>query len=103
MIQELKEAEEQIVRSLVEGEDRERERVACELHDGPGQYLTAASLGLKVLNEDVNKLSPEKQQSYHSATQSIDAAIKETRSISNNLMPGESMHAVIELPRENGA
>ncbi|HBX64915.1 MAG TPA: hypothetical protein DEG32_01660, partial [Balneolaceae bacterium] len=42
-ITEQKKAEEMVLASIVEGENKERARIAQELHDGLGQYLAAAN------------------------------------------------------------
>lgn len=65
--------------ALIEGQEKERERLARELHDGLGQMLTAIRLRIGMLKEDPNN-KKEIQQI-------IDDTIKELRRISNNVMP----------------
>src|SRR5690625_5978880 len=50
-ITEQREAEEKAISAIIEGEERERQRIAEELHDGLGQYLSACNMNLKSLYE----------------------------------------------------
>ena len=52
-ITERKKSEQTILSSFIKGEDKERLRIARELHDGLGQNLTAANLNLNSLKESV--------------------------------------------------
>lgn len=65
--------------ALIEGQEKERERLARELHDGLGQMLTAIRLRIGML-QDEHKSKKEIQQI-------IDDTIKELRRISNNVVP----------------
>jgi two-component system NarL family sensor kinase len=65
--------------ALLEGQEKERERLARELHDGLGQMLTAIRLRIGLLKEE--------NQSKKDIQQIIDDTIKELRRISNNVMP----------------
>ncbi|WP_018343306.1 sensor histidine kinase [Cytophaga aurantiaca] len=65
--------------ALIEGQEKERERLARELHDGLGQMLTAIRLRIGLLKEE--------NQSKKDIQQIIDDTIKELRRISNNVMP----------------
>ncbi len=65
--------------ALIEGQEKERERLARELHDGLGQMLTAIRLRIGLLKED--------QQNKKDIQLIIDDTIAELRRISNNVMP----------------
>jgi two-component system NarL family sensor kinase len=65
--------------ALIEGQEKERERLARELHDGLGQMLTAIRLRIGLLKED--------SKSKKDIQQIIDDTIQELRRISNNVMP----------------
>lgn len=82
-----KEIREQLIQSVLEGEDRERRRIAGELHDGIAQYLTAAHMNLEAVNANVQKLSGKSQQRLTKARELLQQAITETRNMSHNLMP----------------
>lgn len=71
-------------KSVIEGEEKERKRIAQDLHDGLGQLLSTARLNVSVL-EDEN--DDEKSTSLNSSLKLIDEAVNEVRNISHNLMP----------------
>ncbi len=82
-----KKAHEMALISATESEDRERQRIAAELHDGLGQLLTSAVLNLGAINEAINSLDEKVRTNYQSALKAIKTALHETRIISHNLMP----------------
>lgn len=86
-ITEQRKAEELAIKSVVEGEERERHRIANELHDGLGQYLSAANMHLSSVLSDTGKLSERDEKSFETGLQMLQHAISETRSISHNLLP----------------
>ena len=86
-VTEQKRAEEREFNSLLEGGDRERRRIASELHDGLGQYLTAAQLKLSVVRKQIAKLDETKQQQFSSGMELLKQALDESRTIAHNLMP----------------
>ncbi len=63
----------------VEGEERERTRIARDLHDGLGQILLAMRLRLANLPLDGKELGP--------LVQMLDEAVEESRRITRNLTP----------------
>ena len=69
---------------MMEAEERERTRIARELHDGVGQQLSAAKLNLSAFE---NRLSLEQQKEFLVSIQLVDDAVKEVREISHNMMP----------------
>ncbi|WP_440999744.1 PAS domain S-box protein [Fodinibius sp. SL11] len=82
-----KQMQEKIIQSLIEGEDRERKRIAHELHDGLGQYLVAASMNLQSAKADIEELSNKRQNQFKTGLSLLKSALSETRSIAHNLMP----------------
>jgi signal transduction histidine kinase len=66
--------------ALIEGQERERERISRDLHDGIGQLLTALRLQIGLIeNMDESK--------RHELISILDDTIIEVRRISNNSMP----------------
>jgi two-component system, NarL family, sensor kinase len=66
-------------------QDEERRRIAREIHDGLGQELAAAKMILDgILVKDA---SPSMQQAAVDASQLVDRAIKQVRTISHLLHP----------------
>ena len=87
-ITEEKQLKNRVVQSVIKGEDRERRRIAQELHDGIGQYLSASSMNLESIKSEIEKL-PEKQRArFQSGLTYLKRALSETRAVSHNLMPG---------------
>ncbi len=82
-----KRAEEKIIGSVIEGSENERRRIAKDLHDGLGQYLTAASMNLDSVYEELNSLPEVKWNQYEKGLKLLRNAIVESRRISQNLLP----------------
>ena len=71
--------------SLIDGEEKERKRIAQELHDGLNGDLSAIKYRLSSL-EDV-LLQEEDRQSLSKSIALIDGACAQVRAISHNLIP----------------
>lgn len=87
------------LKSVIIGEEQERERLARELHDGLGQLLSAAKMHVSALEEDVKK---ELKQDLQNSIKLVDQACVEVRQISHALLPkrlneGELDIALLEL------
>jgi signal transduction histidine kinase len=81
---ELAEAEKLRFKDVIEAEEKERSRIAQELHDGLGQLLSTARLNVAGLEDSVIK---EDKPDLDRALKIIDDACIELRSISHNMMP----------------
>lgn len=69
---------------VIETEEKERERIARELHDGLGQLLSTTRINIAALDESV----PNNDRNFlTNALQLIDQSVTEVRNISHNLMP----------------
>jgi PAS domain S-box-containing protein len=86
-ITEQKKAEERVIGSVIEGSENERRRIAKELHDGLGQYLTAASLNFDSVYDELKVLPENKIKQYEKGLNLLRDAIIESRRISQNLLP----------------
>jgi two-component system, NarL family, sensor kinase len=78
-------AEEQLLRlkNVVEAEEKERTRIARELHDGVGHLISAAKMHVESIQQD----DALEQELILNAVKILDDAAIETRNISHNLMP----------------
>lgn len=86
--QQIKQLEEEkkhlAARFLVEGEERERKRVAMELHDNLGVLLSAT----KMQFSEIRDKNPDNAELITKATKYLEQASTDVRKISHNLMPG---------------
>lgn len=82
---EQQEKEIQLLEAVIEGEEKERSRLARELHDGISGMLVAAKLHFNTLKEKVPQLAeiPE----YQHGLSLLDTAVIQVRQTSHNLMP----------------
>lgn len=72
--------------ALVQGQEKERIRIARELHDGLGQMLTVASANLDSINVNTIKSKDDKSK-IEIVSQMVNEIIQESRRISYNLSP----------------
>lgn len=78
--------QEEASKAIVEIEERERQRIAYELHDGVGQMVSAAHMNLVHLQrEDVTQ--PQFQNQLNKAIGIVGDAYQELRHIAHNMAP----------------
>lgn len=75
-----------LLKASIEGQEKERRRLAKDLHDGIGSLLSGLSLNLKFQRDHRQNSEPE-NEFLHQACNLIDEGISNVRSISYNLMP----------------
>jgi len=71
--------------SVMVGQEKERERIARELHDGIGVLLSTASIHFSSVESKTDK---ETAEMLKKANKLLREAHKEVRQISHNMMPG---------------
>ncbi len=86
-ITEQKTAQDRMISTIIETEDRERSRIAKELHDSLGQNLTTASLNFNILKQELQELPARAQEKFGIGLKFLNVAIEESRNIAHNLMP----------------
>lgn len=69
--------------ALIDGQEKERNRLATELHDGLGGMLAAVKMNLSKTARDVADINAI----IESSTEKLDSSIQELRLIARNLMP----------------
>lgn len=74
----------QVLEAMMAGEEKERSRLAKELHDGIGGLLSATKMHLSILK---NEQSKEQPSQFDHTLGMLDNASKEIRSIAHNLAP----------------
>ncbi len=72
------------MRSVIDGQEQERQRLSRELHDGLGQTLVAIKLKLESIPVDE---MGNQRKTLESVKQMFNHTIEEIRRMSNNLMP----------------
>ena len=77
----------QLSASLMHSQDEERRRIARELHDSVGQYLTALGMILGGVRQSVRDLPQNVLDQLEEAVQAIRACTMEVRTISHLLHP----------------
>jgi PAS domain S-box-containing protein len=85
-ITEHKQIERRILTSIIEAEEKERKRVAKDLHDGLGPLLSSIKLYVNEL-QSTDTDDNEKKEMLKYTNELIDDAVSSTRTIANNLMP----------------
>jgi two-component system NarL family sensor kinase len=72
-------------KAIIETEEKERVRIARELHDGIGQQIVAAKLNMSALWENIRDEHNKKQ--LVKTIEMIDETASELRNISHNMIP----------------
>ena len=73
------------LRSMINGEEQERKRIAQDLHDGLGTLLATVKLQFNAVQNELPEI--DANGSYQKADSLLDEACTEVRQISYNLMP----------------
>lgn len=94
-------AEKRAISAIIEGEERERQRIAKELHDGLGQYLSASNMNLQSVYEDLEDIPGSLNSMFESGLEFLNHAISEIRNISQNLMPKAIQDYGLQLAAES--
>jgi two-component system, NarL family, sensor kinase len=71
--------------ALIEGEEKERKRIAQDLHDGINGDLSVIKYKITSVNQDV--FSNNEKEEFNQAVTMLDNAIEQVRHISHNLAP----------------
>lgn len=82
----VRESETALRNMVVETEEKERKRFAKDLHDGLGPLLSAVKIYVNEL-QDEETPAEEKTAMLKYVNDLIDEAVRDTRTIANNLMP----------------
>lgn len=74
-------------KGIIEAEERERKRIASDLHDGIGQMFSAVRMNLSSIADDIDFKREEKKNVFTKTIDLVDESCKEVRAISHNMMP----------------
>lgn len=78
---------EQSAKAILAAEEKERIRIATELHDGVGQMMSAAKMNLSALENEIPFENKEQKIVYKKAISLVDESCNEVRTISHNMVP----------------
>lgn len=78
-------------KSVLQGEETERSRLAGDLHDGLGGLLTGVKLKLSSIKEN-SIISSEYLSVFNHALDLLDTSITELRRVAHNLLPETLIH-----------
>lgn len=73
--------------AVIEAEERERKRIAGDLHDGVGQTMSAAKMNLSVISDDIPFKDQKQRLAFDKAMALVDEGCKEVRAVSHQIMP----------------
>lgn len=79
------EQQNKVFSAMIEGQEKERKRLAIDLHDGLGGRLSGISMNLSKLDTDEPKKYPKKQ--LQKVMKDLDDSLTELRMIARNMMP----------------
>lgn len=91
-VTEQKKMDELIINSILEGEERERKRLADQLHDGIGNLLVSANFKLEALKDQWNELPEPLRTELETCHSYLNKAITQTRNMATGLIPLSPEH-----------
>ncbi len=74
-------------KAIIEAEERERKRIASDLHDGIGQMFSAVRMNLSSVSDTIQFATSDKKILFDKTIDLVDESCKEVRAISHNMMP----------------
>ncbi len=72
--------------AVLKGEEKERTRLAKDLHDGLGGMLSGIKYSFQTMKGNLI-MTPENQQAFERSMDMLDSSIKEMRRVAHNMMP----------------
>ncbi len=74
--------------AMMQGQEKERERIAKDLHDRLGSMLSAIKLQFSALEARMSRMETEQKDQYRHVFSLLDEAVSEVRRISHDMMRG---------------
>jgi two-component system NarL family sensor kinase len=74
-------------RAVLEAEEKERKRIAAELHDGVGQTMSAALMNLDAFRLGIPEINATQSRRLEKIIALVDEGCREVRTVSHNMMP----------------
>lgn len=76
------------LQGVLAGQEKERQRIAADLHDKLGAILGMVKLHFSAVEERIDVLRDDNKKQYDKANELLDQASTEVRNISHNLLSG---------------
>ncbi|MBI2731064.1 MAG: sensor histidine kinase [Sphingobacteriales bacterium] len=80
-------------KAILEAEEKERQRIAKDLHDGVGQMMSAAKLNLSAIENEIPFKDDMQKEAVLRIIKLVDDSCKEVRAVSHNMMPNALLKA----------
>ncbi len=87
MQSEILKQQELAAKAILEAEEKERSRIAKDLHDGVGQMMSAARMNLSSFANHLQLQNEEQTHSLSNIIHLVDESCKEVRAVSHSMMP----------------
>ena len=84
----LLEQDKRLINAMLDGQEKERQRIAGDLHDRMGSILSAIKLYFGNLSQDLKTVDERSLKNFTKTEDLLEKAIVELRSISKNLVSG---------------
>jgi signal transduction histidine kinase len=101
--QQIMQKQQEVNQYILIGEERERKRVAEELHDGLGGLLSALKLNVERIDHQGKNFTRQEKMAYQDMLDLIDRACQEVRNISHNMLPVALEHFGLGIVLQNMA
>lgn len=73
--------------AVIDSEEKERKRIASDLHDGVGQLMSAAWMNLQALKNQMSNLDSTESDLLDKSLALVNESCNEVRQVSHNMMP----------------
>jgi len=84
----LSEQEQESVNAMLSGQEKERKRIAQELHDNLGSMLAMVKIHFRAVADQIGLLDAKHRDKYNKGSELLDDACQEVREVSHNLLSG---------------
>lgn len=84
----LKNQESKSINAMLDGREKERKRIATDLHDRLGGMLSMVKIHYKSVEDNINIIKEENKKQYKKANKLLDEACDEVRKIAYDMVSG---------------
>jgi two-component system, NarL family, sensor kinase len=85
--QEIMKQQELATKAVLAAEEKERQRIARDLHDGVGQMMSVAKMNLSAFESDLQFSNKDQEEAFEKIINLVDESCREVRNVSHNMMP----------------